>query len=92
MKNIPDIDNAESIDDDSEVSSQENDSSDDNDIDTDIERVFAMMNSGFDEDADKFDSKAKEEKYYADCNEVLNDNEIVGCVSAEPTYEDDDYV
>ena len=49
-------------------------------------------NSRFDEDTNKFDPKAEEERYYADCDEALNDNEIVGCVAAEPTYEDDDYV
>ena len=39
-----------------------------------------------------FDPKTDEEKYYADCNDAFNDNEIVGCVSAESTYDDDDYV
>ena len=57
VENVPDSDNAESIDNDLEVSSQENDSGDDNDIDKYMERMFAMMNSGFDEDADKFDGQ-----------------------------------
>ena len=38
-----------------------------------------------------FDPEAEDEKYYTDCNDALNDNEIVGCVTTEPTY-DDDYV
>ena len=84
-EDVPDSDNVESIKDDSEVSSQKYDSSDDNDIDTDMERVFAMINSGFNEDTNLFDPKAEEEKYYVDCNEVLNDNEIVGCITTEPT-------
>ena len=28
---------------------------------------------------------------YADYEEALNDSEIVGCVTMEPTYEEDDY-
>ena len=44
-EDVPDNYNAESIKGDSEVSSQEDDSSKDNDIDTDMEHVFAMINS-----------------------------------------------
>ena len=84
-EDVPDSDNAESIKDDLEVSSQEDDSSDDNDIDTDMERVFVMINSGFNEETDMFHPEAEEEKYYADCNDTFNDNKIVGCVTAEPT-------
>ena len=88
----PDSDIAESIEENSEVSSQENDSSGDNDIDTDMERVIAMIHSWFNEDTDMFDPKAQQKKYYANCNAVLNDNKIVRCLTAEPIYEDDDYV
>ena len=42
MEDVPDSDNTESIENDSEVSSQEDDSSDDNNIDTDMERVFTI--------------------------------------------------
>ena len=56
-----------------------------------MERVFAMINSGFNEDTNLFDLKAEEEKYYAGCREALNDNEIVGCVTLESTYEDYHY-
>ena len=54
--------------------------------------MFALVNSGFDEDDDMLDLEAKEEKQYADYNEAINVNEIVGCVAVEPTYEDDDYI
>ena len=56
-----------------------------------MERVYAMITSGFNEETDMFDPEAEEEKYYADCNAALIDNEIVGCVTVKPTYEDDDY-
>ena len=56
-----------------------------------MERVYAIINSGFNEETDRFDPKVEEEKYYADCNATLIDDEIVGCVTVEPTYEDDDY-
>ena len=92
VENVPDSDNDEPIDDDLEASSQRDDSSDEDDIDTDMQRVFALINSGFDEDASKFDPEAEEERYYADCNEALNDNKIVGCVALEPTYEEDNYI
>ena len=45
----------ESIEDDSEVSSQEDYSSDDDNIDTDMERLFAIINSGFNEGTNLFD-------------------------------------
>ena len=57
-----------------------------------MQRVFVLINSGFDEDVNKFDPEAEGENYYADCDEAFNDNEIVGCVAKEPTYEEDDYV
>ena len=89
---ILDSDNDESINDDSNALSERDNSSEEDDIETDMQHVFALINSGFDEDDNKIDPKAKEERYYTDCNEALNDNEIIGCVAAEPTYEDDDYV
>ena len=92
MEDVPDSDNAESINDNLEVSNQEDDSSDDTDINTDMERVFAMINSGFNEDTNKFNPEAEEEQYYADYNKALNNNEIVWCVTAELTYKDDDYI
>ena len=91
-ENLPDNDNTESNKDNSEALSQEDDSSDDYDIDTDMERVFTMINSGFNEDTNLFDPKAKEEKYFANCRNAFNDNEIVGCITAKPTYDDGDYV
>ena len=51
--------------------------------------MFVLINTGFDEGANKFDPEAEEEKYYADCDETFNDSEIVGCVAREPTYEED---
>ena len=50
-----------------------------------------MINSGFNEETVMFDPKAEEEKYYANCNATLIDNEIFECITVEPTYEDDDY-
>ena len=50
-----------------------------------------MIDSNYNEDDNRFDPKAEEERNYADYQEALNDNEIVGCVTAEPTYEEDDY-
>ena len=50
-----------------------------------------MITSGFNEETDMFDPEAEEEKYYADCNAALIDNEIVGCVTVKPTYEDSVY-
>ena len=50
-KKVPDGDNDESINNDSKASSQGDNSSDEDDIDTDMQRVFALINSGFDEDA-----------------------------------------
>ena len=38
-----------------------------------------------------FDPEAEQEKYYADCNVALVDNEIVGYVTVQPTYQDEDY-
>ena len=35
--------------------------------------------------------KLKRKKYCDECDEALNDNKVVGCVVAEPTYEDNDY-
>ena len=54
--------------------------------------MFTLVKSGFDEDDNRFDPEAEEEKYYDDCNEALNDNVIVWCVAAEPRYGDDDYI
>ena len=91
-ENVPDTDNDELSEDTSDESSQEEDSSDDDDdIDTDMERVYAMINSGFNGEPDAFDPETEEEKYYANCNATLNDNEIVRCVTVEPTYKEDDY-
>ena len=74
------------------MSSQEDDSSDNDNIDTEMERVFAMINSRFNIETDMFNPEAEEENYYADCNNAHNNNTIVGCVTAEPTYDDDNYV
>ena len=57
-----------------------------------MQRVFALINFGFDEDNDKFNPEAEEGTYYADCDEALNDNKIVGWVAVETTYDDDDCV
>ena len=56
-----------------------------------ITRLFATgdFTSG---QLDLFDPEAEEEKYYADCNEALNNNEIIGSVTVEPTCADDDYI
>ena len=54
--------------------------------------MFVLVNSGFDEDDDLFDPETEEEKQYTDYNEAINDNEIVGCVAVESTYDDDDYI
>ena len=88
---VPDSDNDESINADSDASSKGDDSSEKDDIETDMRCVFALIDSGIDKGDVKFDPKAEEEKYYADCNEDLNDNTIIGCVVVEPTYRDDGY-
>ena len=89
--NVSDSNNTGLIEDHLVVLSQEDDSSDDDDIDTDMERVFAMINSPFNEDTNLFDPEAEVEEYYDDCRESLNDNEIVECVTVGPSYDDDDY-
>ena len=59
-EHIPDSNNVESSKDGSDESSQEeNSSNNDDDIDTDMERVFVMINSGFNEEANMFDPKAQ---------------------------------
>ena len=91
-ENVPDNNDAEPSEDSSDESSQEEDSSHDDDaIDTDMERVYAMINSGFNKETNIFDPKVEEEKYYANRNAALIGNVIVRCVTVEPTYEDDDY-
>ena len=40
--------------------------------------MFALVNSGFNEDNDRFSPEAEGEKYYAACNKALNDNETLG--------------
>ena len=92
-ENVPDSDNAESSEDNSDASNQEMDSSNDDDnIDTDMEQVFAMINSGFNKETNMFDPKTEEEKYYADFNAALIDNKIIGCVTTKSTYDHDDYM
>lgn len=76
---VLDNDNDESINDESGTLSEGDDSSEEDDIEADMQLVFALINSRFDKNNNKFDAKAKEERYYADCNETLNDNKIVGC-------------
>ena len=76
---------------DSDTSSEGDKSDEKDDIQSDMQRVFALIDYGLNEDKTKFDLKAEEEKYCDECNEALNDNKIVGCVVAEPTYEADDY-
>ena len=53
-----------------------------------MDRVFAMVISGFNEETDMFDPKAEEGKYYADFNTALIDNEIIEYVTTDPMYED----
>ena len=77
---------------DSDTSSEGDDSSEEDDEEADIRRVFVLVNSGHYEVDDLFDPEAEKEKQYADYDEAINDTEIVGCVSIEPTYEDDDYI
>ena len=76
---------------DSDASSEGDDSSEEDDEEADIRRVFALVNSGHYEDNNLFDPEAEEERQYADYDEAINDNEIVGCMAVEPSYEDDDY-
>ena len=54
--------------------------------------IFDMINSNYNKDDNRFDPKAEGERDYADYQAALNDNEIVGCVTAEPTYEEDNYI
>ena len=56
-----------------------------------IHNVFALKDSGLNEDGTKFNPKANEEEYCNECDEALNDNEIIGGAVAEPTYDDDEY-
>ena len=90
-EDVPDSDSDESTNNDSVTDSKGDKSIEDDDEEADIRRVFTLVHSGFNEDDDRFDPEAEEEKYYADCNEAINDNEIVRCVAAEPTYADDEY-
>ena len=53
--------------------------------------MFAIIHSN-NEDENRYDPEAEEKRQYADYQEALNDTEIVGCVTTEPTYENDDYV
>ena len=57
-----------------------------------MERVFALIDSGHNEDGTMFDPKADEQEYYNKCDEAFNDK-IVGAVVAEtePSYGDDEY-
>ena len=87
---VPHSDNDELINNDLDALSKGDNSSEVEDIKTDIQRVFVLINSGFYEDDNKFDPETEEERYYTDCNEALNNNKIVGCVTTEPMYEDDD--
>ena len=57
---VSDSNNDESINGDSNVSSKGNNSSEVGDIETDMQRVFALINSGFNKDNNKFDPKAEE--------------------------------
>ena len=45
-----------------------------------------------DETEGRYDPEAEEGRQYADYQEVLKDTEIVGCVTVEPTYAEDDYI
>ena len=72
--------------------SEDEDSVDEDDDQANIGRVFVMIDSNYDEDDNRFDPEAEEERNYEDYQEALNDNEIVGCVTAEPTYEEDNYI
>ena len=77
-------------DDDSVADAEDEDSIDGDDDQENILRVFAMIHSN-NEDENRFDPEAEEERQYADYQDALNDTEIVGCVTAVVTYEDDDY-
>ena len=58
---------------DSDTDSGGDDQSEEKDEETDIRRVFVLVNSELDEDDDLFDPEAKEEKHYADYyNEASN--------------------
>ena len=61
-EDVPDSDSDESIDNDLDTDSKGDDSSEADDEEADIHRVFALVNSGFDEDANRFDPEAEEEK------------------------------
>ena len=76
---------------DSDTSSKGDELSEKDDIKADIRCVFALIDSGLNENETKFDPKAEKEKYCDECDKALNDNKIVGCVVAKLTYEDDDY-
>ena len=53
-----------------------------------MRRVFAMISAN---DDGSYDPQDEDEKVYADYEEAINDSEIVGCVTVEPTYVEDGY-
>ena len=54
-----------------------------------MRRVFAMINANNNSGYDPQDEK---DEVYADFEEAMNNSEIVGCVTVEPTYAEDDYI
>ena len=79
---VPDSDNDDSVDNNSDASSEGDNSSKEDDIEADMRRVFALIDFRIDKVDAKFDPEAKEERYYDECNEAFNDNQIVGGVVA----------
>ena len=65
---VPDSDNDESIDIDLDALSKGGHLSEVDDIETDMKRMFALINFGLDESDDKFDPEAEEDRYYASSN------------------------
>ena len=49
---------------------------------------FAMINANGDS---SYDPQEEDDVVYADFEEAMNNSEIVGCVTTERTYEEDDY-
>ena len=54
-----------------------------------MRHVFAMISAN---DDGGYDPQDEEEEVYADFEEAMNNSEIVGCVTEEPTYAEDDYI
>ena len=73
---------------DNEEESDDNYSTYDDDEQEDMRRVFAMINAN---DDSGYDPQEEDDVVYADFEEAMNNSEIVGCVTTERTYEEDDY-